>query len=127
MEAAITARFSCARMAYRENARATTTIRDINHRLYLLTLKMIHGSVPAITFGTCVSPSSRRHEDDTCVRAGPQKDGTQFFCAGVGLLGAVASTRLMKAPSARRVVTLSPAVTRAVERTTPPAASSTKA
>ena len=50
MEAAITARSSCARMAYTANARATTTIREINHRVYLLTLKMIHSSVPAFTF-----------------------------------------------------------------------------
>ena len=42
MEAAITARSSCARMAYTPNARATTTISEISHRLYLLTLKMIH-------------------------------------------------------------------------------------
>src|SRR5450755_3444958 len=34
MEAAITARSSCARMAYTANARATTTIREINHRIY---------------------------------------------------------------------------------------------
>ena len=39
MEAAIKARSSCARMAYTANARATTTIRETNHRLYLLMLK----------------------------------------------------------------------------------------
>ena len=44
-----------------------------------------------------------------------------------GRRGAVASTRLVKSPSERRVTTVSPVATCAVERTSPPAASRTRA
>jgi hypothetical protein len=51
-------------MAYTAIAKATTIIREINHRLYLLTLKMIHSSVPAITFGTGPKPPSKWREEE---------------------------------------------------------------
>jgi hypothetical protein len=59
MEAAIAARSSCARVAYTANARATTTVRESNHRLYLLMLKNDTFLCSSNHFWYYVSPPSR--------------------------------------------------------------------